>query len=238
VTQTSSAASHLGYESALRSDRFLAKKDVRQWEYIHEFDAIAMLSWNSMTSDLEGESAHVDDLRVVAMIASGDKGALAQLYDRYASVLTGLGMKILKDKNEVESLLHDVFVDVWQNAGSYDPDRGTVKTWLCLRMRSHGLERSRVGGSEMADFLTEPGIGPSVPLAMATPSPDDPEMPPGLDTLSAAERRVISMMYFRGLSCREIAANLKVPVATVKDRLAGARKGLERAMMSATGASA
>jgi RNA polymerase sigma-70 factor (ECF subfamily) len=207
-------------------------------EYMYEFSALAMLVWNSMTSDLDDQRVHGDDLKVVAMIASGDKGALAQLYDRYASVLTGLGMKILKDKDEVESLLHDVFVDVWQNAGSYDPDRGTVKTWLCLRMRSHGLERSRVAGSELADFLTEPGMGPSVPLAVATPGPDDPEMPPALESLSEAERRVISMMYFRGLSCREIADNLKVSIATVKTRLAGARKGLERAMNSATGASA
>jgi RNA polymerase sigma-70 factor (ECF subfamily) len=129
-------------------------------------------------------------------------------------------------------------VDVWQNAGSYDPDRGSVKTWLCLRMRSYGLERSRVAGSEFADFITEPGIGPTVPLAVATPCPDDAEAPQVLDTLSEAERRVISMMYFRGLSCQEIADQLKVPIATVKARLAGIRKGLERAMSSAPGASA
>lgn len=191
-----------------------------------------------MSSDLLKESAHSDDFNVVAMIASGDKGALAQLYDRYASVLTGLGMKILKNQDEVEALLHDVFVDVWQNAGSYDPDRGSVKTWLCLRMRSHGLERSRVAGSEFADFITEPGMGPSIPLAVATPYPDDPEVPQALDALSEAERRVISMMYFRGLSCQEIADQLKVPIATVKTRLAGIRKGLERAMSSVPGASA
>jgi RNA polymerase sigma-70 factor (ECF subfamily) len=191
-----------------------------------------------MTSDLHPEDRQGDDIHVVAAIACGDKAALAQLYDRYASVLTGLGMKILKNKAEVETLLHAVFVDVWQNAGSYDPDRGSVKTWLCLRMRSHGLERSRLAGSELADFLTEPGIGPSQLLALATPNPEDADPSLALESLSAAERRVISMMYFRGLSCQEIADNLRVPITTVKTRLAGARKGLERVMSGATGTSA
>ncbi len=144
----------MGIRFCVRIGSFFEKKESAKTEYMYDSGTIAMLVWNSMTTESDDESAHGDDLKVVAMIASGDKGALAQLYDRYASVLTGLGMKILKDKGEVESLLHDVFVDVWQNAGSYDPDRGTVKTWLCLRMRSHGLERSRVAGSELADFLT------------------------------------------------------------------------------------
>ena len=105
-------------------------------------------------------------------------------------------------------------------------------------MRSCGLARSRAAGLDLADFITEPGIGPSSPLAVATPLPDEPMAPQALETLSEAERRVISMMYFRGLSCQEIADHLKVPIATVKDRLAGIRKGLERAMQSAPGASA
>ena len=191
-----------------------------------------------MTTDKLQEATRSDDFQVVAAIASGDKGALAKLYDRYASVLTGLGMRIVKDQANVEELLHDVFVDVWQNAGSYDPNCGSVKTWLCLRMRSHGLEHSR---SKELDFddLTEPGMGPSA-LAMATPAPETSSAAelPGLESLPAAERRVISMMYFRGLSCQEVANKLRVPIETVKARLAAARKGLERALSDATGASA
>lgn len=193
-----------------------------------------------MTRDILEESARSDDFQVVAAIASGDKEALAKLYDRYASVLTGLGMKIVNDQANVEELLHDVFVDVWQNAGSYDPDCGSVKTWLCLRMRSHGLEHSRSKELDFDDFLTEPGMGPSVVLAVATAGAEgssDAEIP-GLETLSASERRVISMMYFRGLSCQEIANKLRVPVTTVKTRLDSARKGLERALSGATGARA
>ena len=58
------------------------------------------------------------------------------------SVLAGLGMKILSDKQEVETLLHEVFLQVWQNAGSYDPNHGNVKTWLSLQMCSRGLQIS------------------------------------------------------------------------------------------------
>ena len=81
-------------------------------------------------------------LNCVACHAIGDQEALAQLYDRYASVLAGLGMKILHDKQEVESLLHEVFLQVWQNAGSYDPNHDSVKTWLSLQLCSRGLQMS------------------------------------------------------------------------------------------------
>ena len=80
----------------------------------------------------------------MASVAAGDTQALATLYDSYAPLLLGLGMKILQDRAEVEDLLHDVFVEVWQKAGSYEPARGTVRTWLCLRMRSRALDRTKL----------------------------------------------------------------------------------------------
>ncbi len=95
-----------------------------------------------MASDSDTTPPQSDDLSVIAGIAAGDKQALAQLYDRYASDLAGVGMKILKDKAQVETLLHEVFVQVWQNAGSYDPSCGSVKTWLCLQMCNRGLQLS------------------------------------------------------------------------------------------------
>ncbi len=95
-----------------------------------------------MASDSQPDSALNDDFKALALVAAGDQEALAELYDRYASVLVGVGLKILKDKDEVDALLHEVFVEIWQKAGSYDPKYGTVKAWLCLQMCNRGLLRS------------------------------------------------------------------------------------------------
>src|SRR5712692_6603075 len=91
------------------------------------------------------------DPELIERIAGGDRQALAALYDRYASSLLGAGMRTLKQRRDAEDVLHDVFVEVWQQAGDYDPMRGSVKAWLFLRMRSRAIDRLRLaGGKETA----------------------------------------------------------------------------------------
>ncbi len=174
-----------------------------------------------------------DELRLVASIAAGDTGALAELYDRYSSLLMGLGMKILRDQAEVEDLLHDVFVDAWQKAGTYDPGRGSVRTWLCLRMRSRALDRSRLSRRTRVESLviSETAHRQEVETTLSDNQFLRREtLADALNELPQPQREVIALAYFRGLSCREIASSLEVPIGTVKSRLAGARKGLARAI--------
>jgi RNA polymerase sigma-70 factor (ECF subfamily) len=196
-----------------------------------------------MTSNSQCDDPNVVELKLVASIASGDRGALATLYDQYSSLLMGLGMKILNDRAEVEDLLHDVFVEVWQKAGSYDPARGSVRTWLCLRMRSRGLDRSKLSRRTRSESLTD---SESAQRKLEETSASQPaptvmrreRLLVALQALPDAQRKVIAMAYFSGLSCSEIADSLKVPIGTVKSRLAGARRGLERAVQGAAGAEA
>lgn len=180
-----------------------------------------------------GESP--EELALIASVAAGDAKALATLYDRYGSLLMGLAMKILDDKAEVEDLLHDVFVEVWQKAGTYDPARGSVRSWLCLRMRSRALDRSRLSRRTRSKPLAEPNSAEGSGVELVADIPSQKVMQRGrllvaLESLADPLRTVISMAYFRGLSCSEIAQNLGIPIGTVKSRLAGARKGLERAL--------
>ncbi len=186
----------------------------------------------AMSRGLEQSSENAEELGLVASVAAGDTQALATLYDRYASLLLGLGMKILQDKAEVEDLLHDVFVEVWQKAGSYEPSRGTVRTWLCLRMRSRALDRSKLSRRTRSESFE----ARTIETGQVDISSDGIEvmqrerLAQALEGLSDSQRTVISLAYFKGLSCSEIATELEVPIGTVKSRLAGARRGLEKAM--------
>lgn len=186
----------------------------------------------TMSRGLEQSSENAEELELVASVAAGDTQALATLYDRYASLLLGLGMKILQDKAEVEDLLHDVFVEVWQKAGSYEPARGTVRTWLCLRMRSRALDRTKLSRRTRSESLeARPVETGQVDISSEGVEVLQRErLAQALEGLSDPQRTVISMAYFQGLSCSEIANELQVPVGTVKSRLAGARRGLEKAM--------
>src|ERR1700729_3235744 len=85
-----------------------------------------------------GEEAEIDAALVLAM-ANGDRAALATLYERHASALLGLAMRIVRERREAEDLLHDVFLEAWRSAKTFDPKRGRVRTWLAIRMRSRAL---------------------------------------------------------------------------------------------------
>ena len=191
-----------------------------------------MLSWTAMTGGLEQSNDNAQELELVASVAAGDTQALATLYDRYAPLLLGLGMKILRDRAEVEDLLHDVFVEVWQKAGSYEPARGTVRTWLCLRMRSRALDRTKLSRRTRSESLEARSIETPQPEVRGegVPVMQRERLAQALAQLTEPQQVVISMAYFQGLSCSEIAASLKVPIGTVKSRLAGAKRGLEKSM--------
>src|SRR3954468_1878594 len=83
-----------------------------------------------------------DDVTLITSVANGDRQGVEVLYERYAPLLLGVGLKILRgSRQEAEDLLHDVFFEIWQHAGDYDRNRGSVRTWMLLRMRSRAFDR-------------------------------------------------------------------------------------------------
>ena len=65
-------------------------------------------------------------------VASGDQDALGVLYDRHGPTMMAVGLKILRNPREAEDLLHDVFVEAWNRAGTYDPKRGSVRAFSII----------------------------------------------------------------------------------------------------------
>jgi RNA polymerase sigma-70 factor (ECF subfamily) len=180
------------------------------------------------------EIADSDDALVIGA-AGGDAAALARLYDRYASALLSAGERILGNRRDTEDLLHDVFVEVWQRAGDYDAVRGSVKSWLFLRMRSRAIDRLRLASSKNVE------LGDHV-LATATRDlAEDPALAPDraqvrctLEALPHDQRVAIELAYFGGLSGAQIAAQLGVPLGTVKTRLALGMSKLRAAFSEGT----
>ncbi|MCB9787627.1 MAG: sigma-70 family RNA polymerase sigma factor [Deltaproteobacteria bacterium] len=172
-----------------------------------------------------------DDARIVALIASGDRGALGSLYDRYASLLMAVSMKILRSKREAEDLVHDVFLEIWQRAGDFDPRRGSVKVWLLVRMRSRCLDRVRsVGYARVAPMgeRSEELLGAIA--ARGDVAAESTRLRGALIDLPDSQREVLYLGYFEGLTSSEIAERLDIPVGTVKSRVAAALGKLRKAL--------
>ena len=172
-----------------------------------------------------------EDAELVLRMARGDKAALSGLYDRYAGLLLGLAIRMMGNRSEAEDLMHDVFLEAWKRAGDYDPARGTVKAWLCMRIRSRALDRKKsprvaravAWDDARANETEAPAHDPGLRM-------ERERVRAALVTLSTEQRDVVDLCYFNGFSTAEAAEQLKCPVGTVKSRLSAARDRLRVAL--------
>lgn len=175
--------------------------------------------------------AELDDADVIREAARGEIKALAALYDRYAGLLLSMANRMLGDKTVAEDLVQDVFMEVWRRAHAFDPTRGSVRTWLLVRLRSRALDRLRSAKARREVMVED--VGPRE----AAPTSEDPELSPdralvrrAIEQLPEDQRLVIELSYFQGLSSSEIAEHMGSPVGTVKSRTAAALGKLRAAM--------
>lgn len=172
-----------------------------------------------------------EDQRLIARVAEGDQSALAFLYDRFAPSMLAVAQRILGPGYDVDDLVHDVFLEAWLRARYYDPARGSVRTWLMLRLRSRALDRRRSAQRSKTVELDEVRIE-SKPSESSPGSAIDASRVRALMTeLPAEQSSVLELSYFEGHSCSEIALQLGVPIGTVKSRMSRAiahlRAGLQ-----------
>jgi len=177
--------------------------------------------------------AERDDADLIDAAARGELDALAGLYDRYAGLLLSMANRMLGNETMAEDLVQDVFMEVWRRAHAFDASRGSVRTWLLVRLRSRALDRLRSAKHRREVTMHE--VAPREPV----PAAEDPELSPdralvreALRQLPDDQRLVIELSYFHGLSSSEIAEQMGSPLGTVKSRTAAAL-GKLRAAMSA-----
>ena len=168
------------------------------------------------------------DRALLAAVTNGSQSALAELYDHYAPQMLGVACRIVGNQRDGEDLLHDVFMEVWEKARSFDSNRGTVRNWLFLRVRSRAIDRIRALATARKYAMAE-----RPPELSETSSQTDPSQQldcirarEAMSSLSESQREVVTLGYFEGLTCQEIAERCQVPVGTVKSRLAAARAAL------------
>lgn len=147
-------------------------------------------------------------------LTSGDAAALGEFYDRYAGLVNGLALRILRNTAEAEDVVQEVFVQVWRQAERFDPSRGSAEAWLCTIARTRALDRLR----RRASRREEPGeIAPGI---SATPRNEEAlAVRKALGGLSADQRHALELAYYEGLTHTEIAERLGEPLGTVKTRI-------------------
>lgn len=163
------------------------------------------------------------DEELLKQIAEGNEEALVTLYDRYGRLVYSLAYQVLQDHQLAEEVTQDVFTRVWQAAKSFDPKKSRFTTWLTSITRNRAIDilrRRRVRG------LTGPGeaeLNTAITRADERLSPEYHlealAVREALRQLPPDQRQVVELAYFNGMTQREIAEHLQIPLGTVKTRM-------------------
>jgi RNA polymerase sigma-70 factor (ECF subfamily) len=186
-------------------------------------------------SDPDGHSASKDepmdqkrvglsDAALVVAVGRYDEEALRELYRRHGDAVYGLANRVICDRHIAEEVLQDTFVRLWNNPERYDPERGSLRTYL-LRI-THGRSVDRIRSEQARRDREERH---EVDLATTTPPADiereawelirSSNIRDALEELSTSERDAIVLAYFGGHTYREVADKLSIPEGTAKSRI-------------------
>ncbi|HEY0755901.1 MAG TPA: sigma-70 family RNA polymerase sigma factor [Ktedonobacteraceae bacterium] len=174
----------------------------------------------------------LSDEALIHALALGVVWALEVLYQRYARLLYSVAYRMTPDHQIAEDLLQDTFVSVWQHAGSYSSQSGSVKSWLVSIIRHRAIDHLRKIRAR-ADFKITPIeelVADESLSALDTweevwKSIQGAQIRNALKKLSNEQRMVIELAYFQGWTQAEIAKSYNIPLGTVKARM---RLGLMR----------
>jgi RNA polymerase sigma-70 factor, ECF subfamily len=173
------------------------------------------------------ELAQSSDVELLEAAADGRRDALDLLYRRHAPRLFALAQRMLGGTREAEDLVHDVFLEVWHKAGTYDARRASVSTWLLVRARSRALDRLRSARKTAAVILDEERLQHvAVSTSDAGSERDGHALRALLQALPIDQRTILELGFFAGYSHLEIGQQLSIPIGTVKSRSARALEQL------------
>ncbi len=177
-----------------------------------------------MSPGVEGEPLEP----LLARIAEGDRDALESIYRHTSSKLYGVCLRILKDRNEAEDVLHEVYVSLSRRARSYDAAQGRAVAWLTTVARNRAIDRLRSRGASRetasvdgVDFADD---SPS-PLAQVEASQERARLDRCLSELDERSRQAIRTAFYEGVTYEQLAARWDVPLGTMKSWI---RRGLIR----------
>jgi RNA polymerase sigma-70 factor (ECF subfamily) len=172
-------------------------------------------------------SERLSDDILVTQVARGNSAALETLYDRYASTVLGLSLKVIGDQALAEDVLQETFWRVWQSAATYQPQRGSFAGWLFRIARNLAIDAYR---RRSVRPQATPSMDESEPVLDQVPDPNvdvaeqvlaniqNREVRVALLSLPRVQRQVIEMAYFYGMTRQEIAEATGEALGTIHTR--------------------
>jgi len=167
---------------------------------------------------------HLSDEALVALVARGDDGALAALYDRVGRVAFGIAYRVLRDERLAEDAVQEGFLAVWRTAATFRPERAKASTWIVTLVHRRAVDIVRREQRRRAEPLDATAVGEAADPAGSAEDEawlafERDRVQRALRTLPDAQREMLELAYYGGYSQSELAERLGVPLGTIKSRM-------------------
>jgi len=199
---------------------------VRVWSFM---DARPLGKLVFLTKPVNEREATDRDIELLRQIAVGDRAAFAEFYDRHSTLMFSVARKILNDSGEAEDVLQEVFLQIWDKAGRFDPKLGRAASWAAVLTRNRAIDRIRA--SQRRTRLAEVAGGEQAIAGDSSKTANEilhghekaELIQNAIMELPVEQRQAIELAYFSGLTQDEISRKLNTPLGTIKARI---RRGL------------
>jgi RNA polymerase sigma-70 factor, ECF subfamily len=175
-------------------------------------------------------SSAADDVSLLALVQKGEEAAMASLFDRYASIVYSIALRILRDPMAAEDVLQEIFMQIWRNPEGFLANRGSMAAWLAViaRNRSIDILRRRKPNDSVEDVIlhSKTNIAEEVERDALIAKAQSI-----IHSLPTDQRKTLEMAFFDGLTHTEIAEMTGDPLGTVKTRIRAGLISLRKAML-------
>lgn len=172
---------------------------------------------------------------LVEKLGQRDEKAFQWLYDKYSAALYGVVLKVVKDDDQAQDLLQDIFIKIWKNLDSYDAEKGRLFTWMLNVARNTAIDslRSKRANQQSNTISAIHPESDSVHIIdrqhnTLQPNTDNIGMREIVEQLRPERKQLIDLVYFEGYTHEEAAEALNLPIGTVKTRVRSALQELKK----------
>jgi RNA polymerase sigma-70 factor, ECF subfamily len=161
----------------------------------------------------------MDDLgTLMGRVSLRDRTAYARLYERTAPKLFGILMRMLRNRQESEDALQEVFIKVWQRAERFVPEEGRPETWLAAIARNHAIDLMRARKPQASDLDEAFDLASDAPdpEAEAINASEGTRIERCMQTLESDKADAVKRAYVEGMSYQELADFYNIPLNTMR----------------------